>query len=113
MLSIFLWESKKLSKIQPSQGPIVKDVTLEIRDNIERLLNGLTSNFHKKVMYDVGYQCSMQEVFRERDDCFIEEKEIYGKEKMPCPEHGMINHHILSECALLGYWKKVYSSIGV
>ncbi|XP_056015097.1 uncharacterized protein LOC125676189 isoform X3 [Ostrea edulis] len=98
--------SIQLQVFQPSKDVIVKDVTLEIRDNIERLLNGLTSNFHKKVMYTVGYQCSKQEVFREHDDCFVEERDIHGKGKITCPKHGMINHHILSESTLLVYWKQ-------
>ncbi|XP_056015100.1 uncharacterized protein LOC125677879 [Ostrea edulis] len=98
--------SIQLQVFQPSKVVIVKDVTLEIRDNIERLLNGLTSNFHKKVMYTVGYQCSKQEVFREHDDCFVEERDIHGKGKITCPKHGMINHHILSESTLLVYWKQ-------
>ncbi|XP_056015103.1 uncharacterized protein LOC130052913 [Ostrea edulis] len=57
-------------------------------------------------MYTVGYQCSKQEVFREHDDCFVEERDIHGKGKITCPKHGMINHHILSESTLLIYWKQ-------
>jgi hypothetical protein len=99
--------SIQLQVFQPSNESIVKDVTLEIRDNIERLLKGLTSNFHKKIMYTVGYQCSEQEVFREHDDCFVEEKDIHKKGRIMCPKHGMINHHILRESRLLVYWKLV------
>jgi hypothetical protein len=99
--------SIQLQVFQPSNESIVKDVTLEIRDNIERLLKGLTSNFHKKIMYTVGYQCSEQEVFREHVDCFVEEKEIHKKGRITCPKHGMLNHHILKESALLVYWKQV------
>ncbi|XP_048765302.2 uncharacterized protein LOC125673075 isoform X2 [Ostrea edulis] len=98
--------SIQLQVFQPNKDLIRKDVTLEIRDNIERLLNGLTRNFHTKIMYTVGYQCSEQEVFREQDDCFVEEREIHGKGKITCPKHGLINHHILRESALLVYWKQ-------
>ncbi|XP_056015088.1 uncharacterized protein LOC125676201 [Ostrea edulis] len=85
---------------------ISKTVTLEIRDDIERLLNDLTSNFHKKITYTVGYQCSKQEVFREHDDCFVEEAKIHGKGKQTCPIHEAENHHILRKSNLLHYWNK-------
>ncbi|XP_056015370.1 uncharacterized protein LOC125675033 isoform X2 [Ostrea edulis] len=98
--------SIQLQVFQPGNFPFAKVVTLEIRDNVEKLLNGLTSNFHKNIMYTVGYQCSKQEVFREHDDCFVEEIEIHRKGNTSCPKHGMINYHILSESALLFYWKQ-------
>ncbi|XP_056015156.1 uncharacterized protein LOC125676198 [Ostrea edulis] len=96
----------QLQVFQRSRNPISKVVTLEIRDDIERLLNSLTKNFHKNIMYTVGYQCSKQEVFREHDDCFVEEKEIHGKGKQTCPIHEMDTHHFLSESDLLFHWNE-------
>ncbi|XP_048769292.2 uncharacterized protein LOC125675587 isoform X2 [Ostrea edulis] len=96
----------QLQVFQPSNGPIAKDATLEIRENIERLLNGVTGNFHKETRYTVGYQCSKQEVFREHNDCFVEEKDIHGKGEITCPLHRLANYHTLNEHNLLFYWKQ-------
>ncbi|XP_056018466.1 uncharacterized protein LOC125668285 [Ostrea edulis] len=96
--------SIQLQVFQPDNVLITKDVTLEIRDDVERLLNDLTSNFHKKIVYSVGYQCSEQEVFHEHDDCFVKEDAIHGKGDVPCPKHGMQNRHILKESTLLFHW---------
>ncbi|XP_056015101.1 probable serine/threonine-protein kinase pats1 [Ostrea edulis] len=98
--------SIQLQVFQRQKDPISKTVTLEIRDDIERLLNDLTCNFHKKITYTVGFQCSKQEVFREHDDCFVEETKIHGKGKQTCPIHEAENHHILRKSNLLYYWNK-------
>ncbi|XP_056015023.1 uncharacterized protein LOC130052885 [Ostrea edulis] len=98
--------SIQLQVYQRNRDSISKNVTLEIRDDIERLLNDLTSNFHKEIMYTVGYQCSKQEVFREHNAYFVEEREIHGKGKQTCPIHEIENHHILIESNLLYYWNK-------
>ncbi|XP_062610473.1 probable serine/threonine-protein kinase pats1 [Saccostrea cucullata] len=85
---------------------VMKEVALKVRDTVESLLKDLLGNFHTRIdMYTVGYQCCKQEVFREHDDCFVEEKVIYKKGKIPCPRHGLINHHTLCESSLLVYWK--------
>jgi hypothetical protein len=89
------------------RGKISKNVTLNIRDVIERLLNTLTSNFHKTVLYTVGYQCSNQEVFHDHDDCFVEEKEIDVRNKQMCPIHETESYHILRIPDILYYWNKV------
>jgi hypothetical protein len=89
-------------------GEISKNVTLNIRDVIEKLLNTLTSNFHKTVMYTVGYQCSKYEVFREHDDCFVNEKQIQKRKNRACPIHETESHHILRISDVLYYWNKVF-----
>jgi hypothetical protein len=99
--------SIQLQILQPSTVLIRKDVTLEIRDTIETILNGLTSSFHRKIMYTAGYQCSQQDVHQEHDDCFVEERKIHRKGAISCPIHGTANHHILRESFLSGFWKQV------
>ncbi|XP_056015025.1 probable serine/threonine-protein kinase pats1 [Ostrea edulis] len=98
--------SIQLQVFQRNRDSISKTVTLEIRDDIERLLNDLTRNFHKEIMYTVGYQCSKQEVFGEHNAYFVEEREIHGKGEQTCPIHETENHHILIESNLLYYWNE-------
>ncbi|XP_056015075.1 uncharacterized protein LOC125676208 [Ostrea edulis] len=98
--------SIQLQVFQRNKNPISKNVALEIRDDIKRLLNDLTRNFHKEIMYTVGYQCSKQEVYREHDDCFVEEKEIHGKGEQTCPIHEIEKHHTVIGSNLLYYWNK-------
>ncbi|XP_062620715.1 uncharacterized protein LOC134282329 isoform X2 [Saccostrea cucullata] len=57
-------------------------------------------------MYTAGYQCSMNEVFREYDGCFVEETEIYRKGQIDCPRHALLHHRVLCESDLLYYWKQ-------
>ncbi|XP_061177486.1 uncharacterized protein LOC133186279 [Saccostrea echinata] len=83
---------------------VKKVLTLEVRGIIERLLDELTGRIHTKLMYTVGYQCSMNDVLREYDDCFVAEKEIHRKGEINCPRHELT--HTLSEPYLVGYWKK-------
>ncbi|XP_062590495.1 uncharacterized protein LOC134252075 [Saccostrea cucullata] len=98
--------SIQLQVFQHGNSIVRKEITLEIRDSIERLLNELTGSFHKKIIYSVGYQCSMNDVYREYDKCFVEEKEIRGKGHIVCPRHELIHQHNLWEPDFLGYWKK-------
>jgi hypothetical protein len=100
--------SIQLQVFQRSIYPISKTVTLEIREDTERLLKLLTSNFNTTIMYTVGYQCSEQEVFREHDDCFVEEREILGKGEQTCPVHQLENYHLVKEANLLYHWNKVF-----
>jgi hypothetical protein len=99
--------SIQLQVLQPHNKPIEKEVGLQVRDTVDRLLGNLTQNFHKHVMFIVGYQCSKQEVFVDHDDCFLEETEIHGKGKIACPRHGMMTEHLINERELLFHWKKV------
>ncbi|XP_062584621.1 uncharacterized protein LOC134246315, partial [Saccostrea cucullata] len=98
--------SIQLQVFQPLSTPIKKEVTLKVRDTTEQLLNVLTRSFHKKIMYTVGYHCSMNEVFREYDECFVEETAIYMQGQITCPRHTLLHPHILRESDLLGYWKQ-------
>ncbi|XP_062602528.1 uncharacterized protein LOC134264249 [Saccostrea cucullata] len=98
--------SIQIQVFKPGNSILEKTVTLEVRDTIERLLKELTGTFHKEIMYITGYQCSMNEVFREYDGCFVEETEIYRKGQMVCPRHALLHHHDLCESDILGYWKK-------
>jgi hypothetical protein len=103
--------SIQVQVFQSSRISIMKDVTLEIRQDIEQLLESITSKFHKNVIYTVGYQCSKQEVFRGHDDCFVKEIEIHGKEWISCPRHGLHCCHDVNESdLLLFYWNKVFIS---
>jgi hypothetical protein len=88
-------------------GEISKIVTLNIRDVIEKLLNTLTSNFHKTVVYTIGYQCSNHEVFHDHDDCFVEEEQINLRKKQTCPIHETESYHMLRIPYILYYWNKV------
>ncbi|XP_062576067.1 uncharacterized protein LOC134237944 [Saccostrea cucullata] len=98
--------SIQLQIFQPTNVLVMKEVALKVRNTVESLLKDLLGNFHKKIdIYTVGYQCCKQEVFREHDDCFLEEKDICRKGKITCPMHGMINHHVICESSLLVYWK--------
>jgi hypothetical protein len=97
----------QLQVFKPDNGLIAKDVTLEIRDNVEKLLNGVTGKFHQKITYEVGYQCSKQEVFCEHFDCFVEEEDVQRKGKTTGPLQRLDDRDILSESDLLFYWKQV------
>jgi hypothetical protein len=102
--------SIQLQVFKHNGDEISKVVTLKVRGDIERLLNGLTSNFHKAIMYTVGFQCSEQEVYREHDGCFIEERQIHVKDEedlQTCPIHEVENYHTLRKSELLYYWQKV------
>ncbi|XP_061195128.1 uncharacterized protein LOC133203347 [Saccostrea echinata] len=98
--------SIQLQVFQPIGTSMKKEVTLKVRDITEELLNVLTKSFHKEIMYTVGYQCSMNEVFREYDECFVEETAIHMQGKITCPRHILLHPHILHESDLLGYWKQ-------
>ncbi|XP_056016434.1 uncharacterized protein LOC125676855 isoform X2 [Ostrea edulis] len=96
--------SIQLQILQPQNKPIEKEVVLQVRDTVDMLLEKLTKNFHKTVMFIVGYQCSKQEVFVGHNDCFLKETDIYGKGEIPCPRHGLMTEHRINERGLLSYW---------
>jgi hypothetical protein len=100
--------SIQIQVFQPSNASIEKKVTLEVRGHVERTLNDCLGNFHKELMYTIGYQCSKQEVFNELDGFFVAENEIKGKGDIACPRHGMQSHHILKQTSLLFHWNKVF-----
>ncbi|XP_056016435.1 uncharacterized protein LOC125676865 [Ostrea edulis] len=98
--------SIQLQILQHQNKPIEKEVVLQVRDTVDMLLGKLTQNFHKNVMFVVGYQCSKQKVFVEHNDCFLEETKLYGKGEIPCPRHAVKTYHIINERELLYYWKR-------
>ncbi|XP_062613439.1 uncharacterized protein LOC134275196 [Saccostrea cucullata] len=98
--------SIQIQVFKPGNSILEKKVTLEVLSTIERLLKELSGTFHQEIMYTVGYQCSMNEVFREYDGCFVEETEIYSKGQIDCPRHALLHHHVLRESDLLYHWKQ-------
>ncbi|XP_062567750.1 probable serine/threonine-protein kinase pats1 [Saccostrea cucullata] len=81
------------------------EITMKIKKTMEDVLEQMTKNFHKKTLYEIGYQCSKQNVIEEDALCFISEKELIGRGEFSCPNHGLKNHHIIKEKKLLLFWK--------
>ncbi|XP_062611349.1 uncharacterized protein LOC134273186 [Saccostrea cucullata] len=81
------------------------EITMKIKKTMEDVLKQMTKNFHKKTLYEIGYQCSKQDVTEEDPLCFISEKELVGRGEFSCPNHGFKNHHEIKENDLLRFWK--------
>ncbi|XP_062607337.1 uncharacterized protein LOC134269137 isoform X1 [Saccostrea cucullata] len=86
-------------------GHLKKEITMNIKQTIEDVLENLTKNFHKKTLYDIGYQCSKQDILEENATSFILEKDLVGRGEFSCPNHGLKNHHVINENDLLRFWR--------
>ncbi|XP_062595361.1 uncharacterized protein LOC134256694 [Saccostrea cucullata] len=86
-------------------GHLSGEITRKIKKTMEDVLEQLAKNFHKKTLYEIGYQCSKQNVTEGDALCFISEKELIGRGEFSCPNHGLEKHHIIKEKELLLFWK--------
>ncbi|XP_062569979.1 uncharacterized protein LOC134232014 isoform X2 [Saccostrea cucullata] len=84
---------------------LIGEITRKIKKTMECILEHLTKNFHKKTLYEIGYQCSKQDVTEEDDLGFISEQKLVGRGEFSCPNHGLENYHVIKEKELLLFWK--------
>ncbi|XP_061192147.1 probable serine/threonine-protein kinase pats1 [Saccostrea echinata] len=98
----------QLQIYQPESGlKLKKKVTLFIRQNIEQVMEDITTTFHKHLSYRIGYTCDEEEdqiLGKGMTHNFIDETELKARKKMTCPNHQMENRHTINPKYLRDYW---------
>ncbi|XP_062600277.1 uncharacterized protein LOC134261906 [Saccostrea cucullata] len=82
--------------------------TKNIRIQIEQMLEELTTTFHQRVLYEVGYPCSDINITEEDEGCFLSETTVaeLKTNKRVCPNFRKEDHreHQIVRDDLLHYW---------
>ncbi|XP_062592542.1 uncharacterized protein LOC134253982, partial [Saccostrea cucullata] len=93
--------------LRPQNSPIDANVAVHIKETLENRLGYLTSTFHKKVAYNIAFQCSYQDVLCESEECYVYEKELISKnDKILCPRHGFPESHEINIKSLTKFWNR-------
>ncbi|XP_062605638.1 uncharacterized protein LOC134267445 [Saccostrea cucullata] len=66
---------------------LIRDKTKQIRSNIEGMMNDITSTFHNKVLFELGYTCKEINITDEDEDYFLSKTEVaqLSTNKRICP----------------------------
>jgi hypothetical protein len=86
------------------------NTAVNIKTTLESRLAYLTSTFHKKVTYRVGFQCSVHDVLCTDVNRYVYEEEMPSKEPIMCPRHVFPTGHPLDVDAITKFWKPVSKS---
>ncbi|XP_062596685.1 uncharacterized protein LOC134258119, partial [Saccostrea cucullata] len=84
--------------------------TCKIQERIEDMLNDLAGTFHRKIQFERGFRCRIDEEKTIAIDIkghFLQEKNYIPKEecKMMCPLHTISDQHIIDTAEFTTYWK--------
>ncbi|XP_062569835.1 uncharacterized protein LOC134231895 [Saccostrea cucullata] len=101
--------SIQLQAFTPDKNIILENTgTKNIRIQIEQMLEELTTTFHHRVFYEVGYPCRDINITEEDEHCFLSERtvaELKTNERV-CPNFRKQDHkeHQIVRDDLLHYW---------
>ncbi|XP_062620661.1 uncharacterized protein LOC134282256 [Saccostrea cucullata] len=82
-------------------------ISCDIQEIVEKLLEKITSNYHKRVEYVRGFSCRDEKeqcLTMDMEGHFIPEKDIKIGNQVSCPLHQVESHHFVNTKELTRYW---------
>ncbi|XP_061193255.1 uncharacterized protein LOC133201468 [Saccostrea echinata] len=99
----------QLQIFHPEPGfEMLKDVTLSVRQHIEKIMEDITRTFHQRLRYRMGYTCYKEKeqiLGIEITHSFIDEKELPIGKEVTCPQHQVEKRHHINPDYLSAYWR--------